>query len=458
MRHPARLICITLVCTGALAGAACADDLATCRLGPPDDAIVACGRLTAAPGLAARDRARAFYNRANAIRATGDHARALADFDAAIALDPGFAPAFNDRGYAHLVDGALDRAIADFDSAVRIDPGLANSYAHRGTAYLGKGDPARAIADLDRALGINPRYAHGFSLRGDYHLKRGNYRSAKADYEAALALRPDLVAAMRGLSEATAKLTTVPGAPVAGVSAGPAARRVALVIGNAAYAGPARLANPGNDADDVAAALRGLGFDVIQGRDLTLAGFAAVIAQFRERLIGADAALIYYAGHGMQLGQQNWLMPIDTRVGSEFEARYSNVALTDLLAEIETRAITILVFIDACRENPLADELRSRLTAERRSLGETRGLARFDVRAPQTLVVFATRPNMVAADGRGRNSPFTAAFLEHVATPAVEIEVLMKRVAASVVAKTDGRQQPERLSRLEREFYFVPPQ
>jgi tetratricopeptide (TPR) repeat protein len=462
-----------LVGAGLLTGAARADDPTTCRRGPADDAIAACSRLIAASGLGERDRARAFYNRANAYGARGDRDRSIADFDAAIALDPGFAPALNDRGYAALIQGDLDRSIADFDAALRIDPGLANSYAHRGTAYLRKGDVDRAIADLDRAVRINPRYAHGFSLRGDYHLKLGNYRSAKADYEAALALRPDLAAALRGLSEVTARLATAPAAPVITGSAVPVAsapampvasapatlpsRRAALVIGNAAYPGAARLLNPGNDADDVASALRRLGFEVIEGKDLTLAGFAAVIAQFRDKATGADTALIYYAGHGMQLGQQNWLMPIDTRVSSEFEARYSNVALPDLLAEIEARATTILVFIDACRENPLAEELRNRLTAERRSLGETRGLARFDVKAPQTLVVFATRPNMVAADGRGRNSPFTEAFLQHVATPGVEIEVLMKRVAASVVAKTDGRQQPERLSRLEREFYFVPP-
>jgi tetratricopeptide (TPR) repeat protein len=466
-----------LVGAGLLAGAARADDLTTCRRAPADDAIAACSRLIAASGLGERDRARAFYNRANAYGTRGDRARSMADFDAAIGLDPDFAPALNDRGYAALIQGDLDRAIADFDAALRIDPGFANSYAHRGTAYLGKGDVDRAIADLDRAVRLNPRYAHGFSLRGDYHLKRGNYRNAKADYEAALALRPDLAAAQRGLSEATARLATaqqptmvatapsapamhVASAPAVPVAAAPAtlpARRAALVIGNAAYPGAARLLNPGNDADDVAAALRRLGFEVIEGRDLTLAGFAAVIAQFRDKAVGADTALIYYAGHGMQLGQQNWLMPIDARVSSEFDARYSNVALPDLLAEIEARATTILVFIDACRENPLAEELRNRLAAERRSFGETRGLARFDVKAPQTLVVFATRPNMVAADGQGRNSPFTEAFLQHVATPGVEIEVLMKRVAASVVARTEGRQQPERLSRLEREFYFVPP-
>jgi formylglycine-generating enzyme required for sulfatase activity/uncharacterized caspase-like protein len=236
-----------------------------------------------------------------------------------------------------------------------------------------------------------------------------------------------------------------------------AEKRVALVIGNSAYPGRAGLTNPVNDAVDVTAALRSIGFEVLPGTDLSLTGFAHIIDNFREKAKGADVALVYYAGHAMQFEEQNWLMPIDTRVTSTFDVRHYNVALQDMIAEIEGGAKTTLVFLDACRDNPLDDDLKARLKAQGRSYGDARGLARLEIKAPDTLVVFATRPNTIAADGQGRrNSPFTEAFLENVAAPGIEIEVLMKRVTASVAAKTQGKQEPERLSRLKSEFYFVP--
>jgi WD40 repeat protein/uncharacterized caspase-like protein len=238
-----------------------------------------------------------------------------------------------------------------------------------------------------------------------------------------------------------------------------AERRVALVIGNAAYPKPVQLTNPANDADDVTAALREVGFDVVEGKDLTLDGFSQIVETFQQRAKGADVALLFYAGHGMEFEDQNWLMPIDTKLTSAFDARHSNISLQELIAEIEPTVGTTIVFLDACRTNPLADDLKHRIKqqmqSQKRDFSETRGLGRIDIKAPQTMVVFAARPNTTAEDGRGRNSPFTAALLQHVRTPGVEVEALMKRVSAAVFASTDGRQQPERLSRLEKEFYFV---
>jgi len=126
------------------------------------------------------------------------------------------------------------------------------------------------------------------------------------------------------------------------------------------------------------------------------------------------------------------------------------------MSEVEARAGTTLVFLDSCRDNPLEEVLKASFRQQKHGYADSRGLARPDIKSPQTLIVFATRPNMTAADGSGRNSPFTEAFLQHVTTPGVEIEVLMKRVRQTVAANTKGKQQPERLSRLETEFYFVP--
>jgi uncharacterized caspase-like protein len=245
-------------------------------------------------------------------------------------------------------------------------------------------------------------------------------------------------------------------APTPGAEPALSGRRVALVIGNGAYPGRARLANPVNDASDVADALIKVGFEVVKGTDLSLSGFGQTLASFRDKAAGAEVALFYYAGHGMQFDDQNWLLPVDAEAKTLFEARRQFIPLSEAIAEVEARASTTLVFLDSCRDNPLEENLKASFKSQGRGYADTRGLARLDIKSPQTLVVYATRPNTTAADGQDRNSPFTEAFLQHLATPGVEIEALMKRVSATVAAKTRGKQQPERLSRLESEFYFVP--
>lgn len=231
-------------------------------------------------------------------------------------------------------------------------------------------------------------------------------------------------------------------------------RRVALVIGNSDYVA-GKLVNPANDAADVGAKLKTMGFDVITGLDLSKKGFTDALARFDEAARGADAALVYYSGHAMQINGENWLLPVDTRAGSVFEAQQSSLSLQEVLRGLETRAKTTLVFLDACRNNPFSERLSQIARAENRAIVVTSGLARLQVNPPNTLVVFATQPNDVAADGEGRNSPFTQAFLANVATPGVEVETLMKRVTADVKTLTADKQRPERLSGLTTEFYFV---
>ena len=238
---------------------------------------------------------------------------------------------------------------------------------------------------------------------------------------------------------------------VAGMTqAAVAERRVALIVGNSAYSGVPALANPANDAADLATRLGALGFDVRNGTNLDVASFDQAVREFARTLEGADVALFYYAGHGMQASGENYLLPVDARFDDLSGLKRQAVALSDVMEEMQSRARTALVFIDACRDNPLADSLRAKTRAV------SRGLARVDVAAKNTLVVFATSPGKVAADGEGRNSPFTKALLDHVDAPGVEVESLMKRVSAAVITATKGEQEPERLSRLTSEFYFVP--
>ena len=395
--------------------------------------------------------AKAYYNRGLSHSKKQDYDSAIRDYDQAIRLVPKDANAHNARGNAYQNKQDYDRAIRDYDEAIRLEPKDALAHDNRGLAYTNKRDYDRAIRDYDEAIRLDPKPARTYNNRGLAYANKRDYDRAIRDYDEAIRIDPNATSAPANRKSALAAREAAerPASPVVG-------RRVALVIGNSAYPGPARLPNPGNDADDVSAALAKLGFEVIAGKDLTLTGFSEKIAAFGQKAAGAEVALFYYAGHGMQFEEQNWLLPVDARAKSLFEARRQYVSLSEATSEIEARAGTMLVFLDACRDNPLEAELKANLKAQGRGYGETRGLAPPEIRSPQTLVVFATRPNTTAADGGGRNSPFTEAFLKHVATPGVEVEVLMKRVTAMVVANTSGKQRPERLSRLEQEFYFVP--
>ena len=415
--------------------------------------------------------ASAYFYRGVAHKGRQDYDRAISDFNSAIERNLRDAETYSQRGFAYYMKREYDRAITDYNQAIELDPKFGHGYFLRGSLYLyGKSDYDAAIDDLNKAITLDSASAYrvflsdAYYYRGGTYYGKGDYGRALADYDQAIKINPRMEPRARQNRErAQAALatqqaqskpsTTQQSQPTPSLTA--TERRVALIIGNGAYPGAARLGNPVNDADDVSAALRAVGFDVTEGKDLTLAGISEIIETFRDKARGADVALFYYSGHGMQFDEQNWLMPVDARVTTAFDARHSNMSLQEMIAEFETSARTTLVFLDACRNNPLADELRQRLKSQNRAVGDARGLRPIEIKAPQTMVVFATRPNATAADGIGRNSPFTEAFLQHIKTPGVEIEALMKRVSQTVSQKTSGRQQPERLSRLEHEFYFV---
>ncbi len=241
---------------------------------------------------------------------------------------------------------------------------------------------------------------------------------------------------------------------VAMITFASAEKRVALVIGNSAYQHTTSLLNPSNDAEDITAKLRRLSFEVITGNDLTGDEFSQLVIDFAQRLQGADVALLFYAGHGIQFQESNYLIPIDARLSNQFSLKREAIALDDILEQMESLVPTNLVFLDACRNNPLTDVLQKSIKSTGRSATIARGLAKVTSRANETLITFAAAPGAIAADGQGRNSPFTKALLKHIGTPGVEIEVMLKRVTKEVKTATRQKQTPERLSRLTREFYF----
>ncbi|NNE23286.1 MAG: hypothetical protein HKN11_11830 [Rhizobiales bacterium] len=239
-----------------------------------------------------------------------------------------------------------------------------------------------------------------------------------------------------------------------GVAAATAEKRVALVIGNSNYQNAPPLKNPLNDAEAVAKLLSRLGFDVVKGIDLTDRDFARTISTFAKRLDkGADAALFFYAGHGLQVKGKNYLVPVDAELASEASLDFETVRLQTILSLMERTRRTNLVFLDACRNNPMARNLARNMGTRSAAIG--RGLARVET-GVGTLIAYSTQPGNVALDGEGFHSPFAKALLKHTEQPGLEIEGLMRKVRQDVITETNGAQVPWNHSSLTRTFVFRP--
>lgn len=215
---------------------------------------------------------------------------------------------------------------------------------------------------------------------------------------------------------------------------GPAqARKVALVIGNGGYTGTTRLANPGNDSKLVSEAAKQAGFDVVLVNDLTINGFQRTLRDFRILAEGADVAMVYYAGHGMEGQGQNWLIPVDARLETEFDLPYEAINLDRLLESVSGARVRMLV-LDACRNNPFGNRWKRGVRAV------PSGLAGMDV--DDVLVIYAAAPGQVATDGRGGNSPFAISLAKRLPEPGLPIQLLGGAVRDDVLAATGGNQRP----------------
>ena len=232
--------------------------------------------------------------------------------------------------------------------------------------------------------------------------------------------------------------------------------RVALVIGNGDYRHTSPLRNPVNDANDMAARLGELGFEVILGMDLDENGMWARIEEFATLAEGAESALFFYAGHGLQFEGRNYLVPTDAELRNRLNLRSQAIMLDDVLDVMNGR--TNLVFLDACRNNPFADRLARSFGANRTGT-VSRGLAPVEtnVSVNGLMVSYATAPGNVASDGSGDNSPYTAALLEHIGTEGQSLGDLMTEVTGTVLRETNDYQRPWHNISLVEKFFFVPP-
>jgi len=242
---------------------------------------------------------------------------------------------------------------------------------------------------------------------------------------------------------------------LAAVAAQAAERKVALVIGNGAYTGAGILANTVNDAAAVADKLEALGFEVSLVTDADRRGAIAAIDDFSRSLQGSDVAFLFYAGHGMQIEGDNFLLPVDVDVSSERALRYSAIDIGEVVADMERRARVALVVLDACRDNPYLKSL-ARTAAEDRGAIPLAGLSLMQLSGRGAIIAYAAAAGEVASDGAGSHSPYTAALLEEIDKRGVEVGLMFRRVAGRVFDGSNGSQRPELLVRLVDEVYLNP--
>jgi len=440
-----------------------------------------------------------YHNRGNAFRGKGDYAKAIADYDQANRLSPNAYSLLN-RGLSKQALGDLDGALADINEAIRLDPSLPAGLIDRAVVWRAKGDLDRAIADGTEAIRLARAKApvnimtppgsvliSAYSQRAFAYEAKGDFENAKKDYAAVLEGRASDAGSKANQATAKVRLSLLSEAPAAppprnavtdlsriGAAAkradSPApvqgvatSRRVALVIGNGTYAHVKALPNPSNDARAIAKSLRDIGFTVTEGIDLDRAAMQTMTREFLREAARAQIAVVYYAGHGVQIDGRNYLVPVDIQFQSGTDVTAAMMDMDTIMAGLDDQVRTNILILDACRNNPMAPKVAT--TGASRGieggmevgsgLAAPTSLGAGSTLGAGTLIAFATAPGQVALDGEGANSPFSAALSRHIGTPGLEVQQMLTRVRAEVVAATKSKQVPWSNSSLLGEVYLV---
>jgi uncharacterized caspase-like protein len=223
-------------------------------------------------------------------------------------------------------------------------------------------------------------------------------------------------------------------------TAAAAERRVALVIGNSSYKNAASLSNTINDATAMAALFRSVGFEVVISlNDLGVVDFKRSVRNFLITAENADMAAVYYAGHGIEIGGTNYLVPVDARLNRDFDVEDEAVSLDRIIGALQSVRRLRLIILDACRDNPFAAKLRSAVTTRATARG---GLAKIEDVSSDTLIAYAAKAGSTSFDGDGINSPYAIALIRHLPEPGLDIRIALGRVRDDVVRMTGGRQEP----------------
>ncbi|TFV44299.1 caspase family protein [Bradyrhizobium niftali] len=228
-------------------------------------------------------------------------------------------------------------------------------------------------------------------------------------------------------------------------------RRVALVIGNGAYGNVPALLNPPNDASDIAAALKRLGFTVSLATNASFDEMRRGLIALGRDAAGADMAALYFAGHGMEINGENWLIPIDAALKRDTDAANEAISLQSVMLQVSNTTSLGLVILDACRDNPFAFRMNRSLATRAATMG---GLGRIEPTG-NVLVAYAARDGTTALDGDARNSPFAAALLRNIEAPGVEVTFMFRNVRDDVMEATRNQQQPFVYGSLSRKAIYL---
>jgi lipoprotein NlpI len=448
--------------------------------------------------------ARAYNNRGGAYRDRGEFDRAMADFSRAIELDPKLADALFNRGTVYMQKEDYNRAIADYTAVIRQSPKDILALAVRGRAWSGKDDLGRANADYEAALAVSAedersravqdavrellrallekraaiedearrnKQAHIEKAEREKHealekqiakqmqaaLEKQAAAEKKEAAEKQAALEKKAIAEKKAAEKQAALQKSTPYKPEL-VDTAQRIDRIALVIGNAAYhPSLGALTNPSSDANDVAKTLQQLGFIVWLRLDLGHVEMKEMLTGFARAAQNVETAVVFFAGHGFQYGGSNYLAPVDAPITDDSSIA-KHVSLDWLMASLKAERGFRILIIDACRNNLAVEQAASRQVPDTRSMLVKRGLSPVTITTTWSgggmLVAFATLPGDVAADGAGRNSPFTHALVKHLPTPGLELRHLFVRVRADVVLVTSNTQIPQVSDALNGEYVF----
>jgi tetratricopeptide (TPR) repeat protein len=382
-----------------------------------------------------------------------DFTKSIADYSTAAAMQPKDPFPLTARAYAHYLSGSVSQALLDIELAIRFDEKHSRSYATRGMIWMREGEYEKSVNDFSQAIALDPSDSNAYAYRANSLRSLERFEPAIEDYRKALAVDPSN-ARVREALEFTiqqvrdqlsrSKDSFDDKKRVVGDG-----RRVALIIGNSKYRHTGQLENPGRDAVLIENTLRAVGFDSVETLfDIDRTTTLAALKQFGRESEKASFALIYFAGHGIEVGGINYLVPVDAKIDSPRSLSEQSVNLEYFLKSAETGARVSLIILDACRDNPFITEISVKSTASRTlALGSTpielgRGLARVEPQ-PGTLVVFATKHGSVALDGDSGNSPFARALERRILqTPAIEVRRMFDYVREDVFEATGRRQQP----------------
>jgi tetratricopeptide (TPR) repeat protein len=448
---------------------------------------------------------RPYSSRGEARRLQGDLDRALADHDEAIRLDPKAHDAYNNRALVYRDKGDFDAAIADYDEAILLKPNDARAYGNRGEIWRLKNDIARSLKDLDKAISLVPKSGVLRCRRGDTLREIGESNRALADFNEAIIISPGSICAYAGrgktfeqmsdlarakidfekalalpvqkdpdfdtaktaqetartrlpivisvlkptLAPATPELSSTTTKPDLGI-------RMALVIGNSSYKRVAVLPNPRNDAEAIADMFRRIGFKSVRlQHDLDREKLTNALRTFARESASADWAVVYYAGHGIEMAGVNYLIPVDAKLETDRDVEFETVPLDRVMTAVDGAKKLRLVILDACRDNPFVRTM-TRSVDRTRSIGQ--GLAKVEPDSG-SLIVYSAKHGQASLDGEAgaRNSPFVTALMKNLQKPGIEIRKLFDLVRDDVMVATGRAQQPFTYGSVpgSQDFYFV---